>query len=338
MAPKKPVDKAKEKAKEKVAEDKTFGLKNKNRSKAVQKYVKSITQNAKDPSKRMREEDEYKLKQAKEKEQQQAALLNSLFNMATDKKGRAFDAEAKRKVKERNMEEEKAGKHLPDELKDMLCQQIMNAIRMMNPKYGVRLSELGGSPYVNQARENAKGKLDTVQILGFVKMMSERLWIDDPDSSNPLVRCQEDIDQEEKVDERPIEDIIQEQIRNLPPGGTPVTKETFMLWRQKKEAERLALVEEKRVDAAKKGVKHLVGMSGRDLFLYDQTLFVDDVDADDEIYECAEDFVEEEELAAIPEEEVCGEKHPAEIEQAEIINKSVFLESGDVPDLDDLSD
>lgn len=47
MAPKKaPVDKAKAQAKAKAAEDKTFGLKNKNKSAKVQKYVQNVKQNA----------------------------------------------------------------------------------------------------------------------------------------------------------------------------------------------------------------------------------------------------------------------------------------------------
>eukprot|EP00397_Hematodinium_sp_SG-2012_P049602 GEMP01057267.1.p1 GENE.GEMP01057267.1~~GEMP01057267.1.p1 ORF type:complete len:347 (+),score=104.32 GEMP01057267.1:293-1333(+) len=346
MAPKKkedkPTDKSREKAKEKIAVDKTFGLKNKNKSKIVQKYVKSITQNAKDPSKRLREEEEYKLKHSKEKAQQQNALLNSLFNMATDKKGKAFDATAKKKVKEKNAEEEKAGKNLPDDIKEMFIEGIYNAIQMLNPKYGVRVSELGGSPYVNQARENAKGKLDGVQILGFIKLMNETFWIDDEDSSNPLVRCQDDIDVENKVDERPLEEIIEEQRRNLPPGGTPVTLATFTIWKQKKEAERLAMVEEKRDKQAKKtGGKGLEGMSGRDLFLYDQTLFVDDAEADDEKYDTMADYVEDEEeeasrCAPIPE-ETEEDKVTADKAPAEIINKDVFLDN-DLPDLDDLSD
>ncbi|GIL54317.1 hypothetical protein Vafri_9891 [Volvox africanus] len=48
MPPKKaaPVDKAKAAAKQKAAEDKTFGLKNKNKSAKVQKYVQNVKQNA----------------------------------------------------------------------------------------------------------------------------------------------------------------------------------------------------------------------------------------------------------------------------------------------------
>lgn len=49
MGPKKPAEskKTEKKAKEKLIEDKTFGLKNKNKSKAVQNYIKGVEQNVK---------------------------------------------------------------------------------------------------------------------------------------------------------------------------------------------------------------------------------------------------------------------------------------------------
>jgi len=52
MAPKKQdkgAEKAKEKEKTKVAADKTFGLKNKNKSKVVQKYIKQINNSSQGP-------------------------------------------------------------------------------------------------------------------------------------------------------------------------------------------------------------------------------------------------------------------------------------------------
>lgn len=42
MPPKKGGDKSVEKAKQKLVEDKTFGLKNKNKSKAVQKHIRNV--------------------------------------------------------------------------------------------------------------------------------------------------------------------------------------------------------------------------------------------------------------------------------------------------------
>eukprot|EP00913_Durusdinium_trenchii_P022746 g21358.t1 len=69
------VDKAKQKEREKIAIDKTFGLKNKNKSKVVQKYIKSITNNAAGAPKGGKEAAEREAKEAKQKELQKAALM-----------------------------------------------------------------------------------------------------------------------------------------------------------------------------------------------------------------------------------------------------------------------
>jgi len=92
MAPK-AVSKNEKSQRTKVAEDKTFGMKNKNKSKVVQKYIKSITLNAEGKS-NASDAIARKTKDDKEKAVQNNALMNSLFNMATDKKGRAYDAAA----------------------------------------------------------------------------------------------------------------------------------------------------------------------------------------------------------------------------------------------------
>lgn len=90
MAPKavpkvnKEADKARQKAKAKAAEDKTFGLKNKNKSAKVAKYVQCVTQNsgvnAKD--KRLQEQAEKAKKEKKEAEERRKQELNELFAMA----------------------------------------------------------------------------------------------------------------------------------------------------------------------------------------------------------------------------------------------------------------
>ena len=86
--PKKPAGggnkKADKKKVEKYIEDKTFGLKNKNKSHAVQKYIKGIEQTAKkrvgmdvDKSK------EFQEKAEKRKARQEEAFLNSLYKQVT---------------------------------------------------------------------------------------------------------------------------------------------------------------------------------------------------------------------------------------------------------------
>jgi hypothetical protein len=72
--------KAEKKKQEKIIEDKTFGLKNKNKSKAVQKYIKGVESTVK--NKRGGAEDkgkEFQEKAEKKKKKEEDAFLNSLY-------------------------------------------------------------------------------------------------------------------------------------------------------------------------------------------------------------------------------------------------------------------
>ncbi|MCO5580272.1 hypothetical protein L7F22_034138 [Adiantum nelumboides] len=79
---------AKEKQKADVAkkvkqvEDKTFGLKNKNKSKNVQKYVNSLQQSVTSKAKRADEDPKLAAKKKKEEESQREKELNELFKVA----------------------------------------------------------------------------------------------------------------------------------------------------------------------------------------------------------------------------------------------------------------
>ena len=75
MGPKK--DKKEEAKKEKIIEDKTFGLKNKNKSKAVQNYIKGVENVVK--GKGAKDENaEFQEKALKKKLKEEEAFLNSL--------------------------------------------------------------------------------------------------------------------------------------------------------------------------------------------------------------------------------------------------------------------
>eukprot|EP00392_Amoebophrya_sp_AT5.2_P004966 g4975.t1 len=151
----KAAEKAAKEKRSKAAEDKTFGLKNKNKSKVVQQKVNQIKSSATAHDRSNRPKDENAEKQKKEKAQQQQALLAGLFNMAVDKKGRAFDPTAKKKAKEKNMEDERSGKEVPEEIQKAFVEGIKNAIRMQNAK-GTNLSQIGGSVYVKDVLSDPK--------------------------------------------------------------------------------------------------------------------------------------------------------------------------------------
>ena len=71
---------------------------------------------------------------------------------------------------------------------------------------------------------------------------------------------------------------------------TPITLELFKKWKADKEVRRLEEVKTKIAAAEKKSAGSGVGiMSGRDLFTFDPSLFVDDDDAEEE-YEIDEEY------------------------------------------------
>jgi len=239
----------------------------------------------------------------------------------------------------------------------------------------LRMSELGGHPIIHTLKEKHQDTWKVLSLLLFIKANSKVFWVDDPDSTNPSIRCQEDVDAEIEPDERPIEEIIEEKRRALPPGGTPVTPESFKAWKEKREQQRLAQLEERRKEMAKKtGGKGLAALSGKDLFHFDASLFVDDDGAasadeydereegsyeennpkgdDDSDEEQDEDEDGDGEKDASDKDEYDRESHEiakgsqdvkdssvAVSGQSMAINKALFLEGGDVPDdLDDLDD
>jgi len=90
-----------EKKKEKVIEDKTFGLKNKNKSKAVQNYIKGVEQTVKGVkgSKEALSSQEYEESKLKKKLKEEEAFLNSLSKtVKTIKQAEVSDDEEKKNV------------------------------------------------------------------------------------------------------------------------------------------------------------------------------------------------------------------------------------------------
>ncbi|CAD7942714.1 unnamed protein product [Amoebophrya sp. A120] len=211
----KAAEKAAKEKRAKNAEDKTFGLKNKNKSKAVQQQINQIKSSAtaadRKPGQNKNEQDK---KKESAKQMQQQALLAGLFNMAVDKKGRAFDPQAKKKAKEKNMEEERSGANLPEEVQKAFIEGIKNGIRMTNAK-GTNLSQICGTAYVRDVLEDPKYKkhLETVTTLHFIRRHRVHFNIgeDDADNQNPSVRCQEDVDAEDNKDERDMFLILEEK-------------------------------------------------------------------------------------------------------------------------------
>lgn len=90
-----------EKKKEKVIEDKTFGLKNKNKSKTVQNYIKGVEQTVKGfkGTKESLASSEFEEKAIKKKLKEEEAFLNSLSKTVKNiKQAEVSDDEEKKNV------------------------------------------------------------------------------------------------------------------------------------------------------------------------------------------------------------------------------------------------
>lgn len=276
--------KAQQKRKEKLVEDKTFGMKNKNKSKKVQAHIQSVTNNVMntgDPKQRKQEEARKAAKaNAKLRKKAEEAERNALF-------GEALLAVSKKKTTDKSSGKiEAKGRDGDDD--DKKKSGTSRAMKMM---------------YQMDAKE-----------------MEEKLK-EDP---NYVMTVEDEIEQQR-----------QQMFKKLKAAGkkpTPITESTFNAWLEAKR-KRKAEAAKKLVEAEmkkKKGGKGLSVLSGRDLYSYNQNLFVDDEAATDNT-----DFVAG---AATGLENGKDVSTSADVEAvAENVQKDLFLGDDD-DDLDDLDD
>jgi hypothetical protein len=226
--------KAVEKAQNKVIEDKTFGLKNKNRSAKVQAFVQNVQKNVKQ-------------------------------NNNPEAKKKQAELDEKRKAKE---EKEKYQQELA---------KLMRTVK--EDKDGVG-SESGSDAEEGEENEELVGD------------DGEYLW-------RP-----EDFEEVEAAGR--LEERLEEERAALVGRTdlTPVTEESFRAWKERKILEAKQRDAERLKKAVQQFQKTGQGVSGRDLWDHDKSLFVDDDDAAAE-YERDEeeeemDYGDEEGAAAAP--------------------------------------
>ncbi|KAG2378975.1 hypothetical protein C9374_007613 [Naegleria lovaniensis] len=227
--------KTEQKEKKKIIEDKTFGLKNKNKSKKVQQQIKSIHNTV------MQVHDKKVKKELEEKEQKRLEKL--------------------------------AQKKREQELKDLF-----------------RTADDKKEDEVVQASSSEEQPTDGEEI------------------------TYDSIEQEIKDEaELTIEEIVEKERAKII-NGTPVTLESFTKWKQfKVEQQRKEKEREHKLQMAlyeKSG--H--GLSGRELFKLNQSLFVDDEEADDTVYQIPEDAIDED-LFLEGDEEDAEDEIPEEIDE-----------------------
>jgi len=143
-------------------------------------------------------------------------------------------------------------------------------------------------------------------------------------------------DADEDDDEITLEEQIEIERKALDLSKcTPVTPDTFAQWKFDRKKAREEAVEQKRKDAEKsKGGRGLHVMSGRDLFTFDPSLFVDDDDAaDDDAYEVKELSEEEQKEQALMDQKIADGEVGNSLATA--IEEDLFLDDEPLPEDDE---
>jgi len=350
--------KAAQKKKQAAAADLTFGLKNKNKSKVVQKFVSQVENSAKLAGRSrkdvMAEEAEKKARAlAKEEKAMRAAELGSLFKTVVTP----------------------VQQHLAEgaDPKSQLCAYFKagNCIRGSKCKFSHDLSLDRKTAKINvyadpRDAERAQDTMDTWDQSKLEAVIAEKAgrenlnlpteiickyflealetkkygWFWECPNGNKTCKyrhslppgyvlkseskANKDADDEEKI---PIEVEIEDERKKLDLSKcTKVTLESFMKWKEEKKRKKREEIEKQAKEAeAAAGKKGAPGLSGRALFTYDPTLFVDDADAaadDDYEFDGDESWQQEEHKDSVA-------------QTASAFEENLFLEEGDLPDEDD---
>ncbi|CAN1142888.1 Zinc finger CCCH domain-containing protein 11 [Linum perenne] len=287
--------------KQKVVEDKTFGLKNKNKSKSVQKYVQNLKQSVQpkvDPSK-------LASKKKKEEEKAKERELNELFKIAVSqpkvppgvdpksilceffKVGQctkgfkckfSHDLNVQRKGEKIDIFSDKRDDDTMDDWDQETLEKVVasknNEYNPNKPTDIVSASQLISFP----CSSVCKHFLDAVE-----KKQYGWFWVC-PNGGKEcqyrhalppgyILKSQMKALLEAESDKIPIEEEIENQ-RAKVATSTPMTPDLFMQWKKKQKDEKDASLDALRADRAKND-----RMSGRELFLADASLFVDDAEA-----------------------------------------------------------
>lgn len=300
-----PTDKKILKEAQKTAEDKTFGLKNKNKSKVVQKVMKGMASlQTKGGIDRIisSQWDEKKLKEDAEKERAFLASIKlgdinamSNANMGPQDPKQTicpyFKAGLCQKGKKCKYSHDKGGDNIgikaslyqdirgedADDMKNWDQKKLEEAVNYNEGKY--------------LAKVNATDKICD-QFLNAVQAKKYGWFWVCPNGYNckykhalpPGFILKSDVPEEEEVIKTDMCADIDELREGLSgQKGTPVTYERFYEWKERRKARKLKENQEKKVEELKKAghkvKKNTKVMSGRALFAFDSTLFQDADDA-----------------------------------------------------------
>ncbi|XP_028847285.1 zinc finger CCCH domain-containing protein 15 [Denticeps clupeoides] len=314
MPPKKPPQptgskKTQEKKKEKIIEDKTFGLKNKKGAKQ-QKFIKTVTQQVKYGQQNARQvaasETEKTKKTDKKKE---IAELNELFKpvVAAQKVSKGVDPKSvlcaffkqgqctkgekckfshdlslERKCEKRSMYVDERDEDLEKDTMDNWDEKKLEEV--VNKKHG------------EAEKKKAKTQIVCKYFLDAIEGNKYGwFWVCPGGGDNCMYRhalpvgfvLKKDKKKEENEEEQiSLEELIENERSALGPNVTRITLETFLAWKKRKRQEKIAKAEqdmEKKKADFKAG--KALGVSGREVFEFRPELVDDDdAEADDTKY------------------------------------------------------
>ncbi|XP_039145384.1 zinc finger CCCH domain-containing protein 11 [Dioscorea cayenensis subsp. rotundata] len=330
MPPKQQPSKAELAKKQKIVEDKTFGLKNKNKSKNVQKYVQNLQQAVQpkpDASKTA-------AKKKKEEEKAREKELNDLFKVAVSqpkvpvgvdpksilceffkagqcvkgfkckfshdlnvqRKGEKIDlySDQRDQEKEGTMEdwdqetlekvvESKKKEYNQNKPTEIVCKYFLEAVE--KKQYGWFWVCPNGGKDCHYRHALPPGYVLKSQMKALLAEESEKM---------------------------PIEEEIEKE-RAKVATTTPMTPDLFMQWKKKKMDEREAGLAAMRAERAKND-----RMSGRELFMSNASLFVDDAEAYDNYEREESDATEETEKNKDDQEEPSSSNHAGGVAEEDI--------------------
>ncbi|XP_044509811.1 zinc finger CCCH domain-containing protein 11-like isoform X2 [Mangifera indica] len=274
--------------KQKIVEDKTFGLKNKNKSKNVQKYVQNLQQSVQpkpDTSK-------IAAKKKKEEEKLREKELNDLFKIAVSQPKVPVGVDPKSilceffKVGQCQKGFKCKFSH------DLNVQRKGEKIDIYSDKRDEETMEDWDQETLEKVVESKKkeynqNKPTEIVCKYFLEAVEKKqygwFWVC-PNGGKDchyrhalppgyVLKSQMKALLDEETEKIAVEDEIENQRAKLT-VSTPMTPELFMQWKKKKMEEREAGLAAERADRAKND-----RMSGRELFLSDSSLFVDDAEA-----------------------------------------------------------
>ncbi|KAJ6742605.1 ZINC FINGER-CONTAINING PROTEIN P48ZNF [Salix viminalis] len=274
--------------KQKIVEDKTFGLKNKNKSKNVQKYVQSLKQNVQpqlDPSK-------LAAKKKKEEEKAKEKELNELFKVAVSQPKVPVGVDPKSILCEFFKAGQCAKGFKCKFSHDLNVQRKGEKIDIYSDKRDEETmddwdQETLEKVVESKGKEYQQNKPTDIVCKYFLEAVEKRqygwFWVC-PNGGKDchyrhalppgyVLKSQMKALLDEEAQKISIEEEIENQ-RAKTTTSTPITSELFMQWKKKKIEERDAGLAALRAERAKND-----RMSGRELFLLDASVFVDDAEA-----------------------------------------------------------